>query len=142
MKKESISKVITLLLILLFSYTTLSKLFDYPDFKVQIGHSELGGILSPGVEWIIPLSETIIVCLLIVKRWRMAGLYAACLFLVAAAIYIVIGLRNEVSLECACGGFLDEMPKPAHIIFNVFFAVSSAAAIGIRRIRPKYKNIP
>jgi hypothetical protein len=128
MKKRTIGQVITIALVLLFTYTSLNKIFDYPGFQSQLVSSEMGRILFR-FAWLIPLSELAIICLLIINRWRAVGLYASCLFLVAATVYIVIGLRSEVDLECACGGFLDQMPKPAHIIFNLLFAVAAAVAI-------------
>ena len=140
MKRFAVTLLIAFALVLLFAYTAISKLTDYESFRTQLGHSGAGRLFAP-VAWLVPLSELVIVGMLIVKRWRRAGLVAACIFLVVATIYIAVGMGAAIDLECACGGFLDAMPKPAHILFNLFFAGGAVAAIQMEKANIRTKDI-
>jgi len=139
MKKKNGLYIITLSLILLFGYTSTTKIVDYEAFKEEMNSAGINNAHAATLIWIIPVYELIIVFLLMIKKTRLAGLYGSLFFLLPATAYIIILSANEPILKCACGGFLEQMPSVTHIFFNLLFILISIAGIWI--IKPPVKLI-
>jgi len=129
MKKNTIVELISALLLILFTYTALSKLLDFEKFKYQIGQSPFITNISWLVIWSIPSAEIIISIFLIFKRTRLAGLYLSFFLLLLFKGYIFIMLRYSSYLPCSCGGVLSIMSWKQHLIFNLAFTGLSLAGI-------------
>lgn len=127
--KKLILDTICLLFALLFMYAAASKLFDFENFRIQLGQSPL---LSSFADWIsitVPVSELIIAFVLLLKRFRLAGLYAAYMLMIMFTAYIYIILNFSSFVPCSCGGILEKMTWEEHLIFNICFVI--LAVIGI-----------
>ncbi|MFH6997384.1 DoxX family protein [Flavobacterium sp. FlaQc-57] len=127
--KKLILDTICLLFALLFTYAAASKLFDFENFRIQLGQSPL---LSSFADWIsitVPVSEFIIAFVLLLKRFRLAGLYAAYMLMIMFTAYIYIILNFSSFVPCSCGGILEKMTWEEHLIFNICFVI--LAVIGI-----------
>lgn len=118
MKKTTIIETIVILFIILFLYTGISKILDYPIFKEQIELSPILGSISKPVAVLIPTLELMIVTLLIVPRWRLKGLYTSFILMAAFTIYIFTMLRFNTELPCSCGGIISELSWEQHIALN------------------------
>lgn len=111
----------TYLLIVLWSYTGMSKLVEnFPGTYV----TEYVSLVKEGadaIEWLLPVTELIVVLLLFFERTRKIGLYASLLLLFVFTLYILYMLLFVADLPCSCGGVLSKMSWQEHVWFNVFF---------------------
>jgi uncharacterized membrane protein YphA (DoxX/SURF4 family) len=128
-KRTTLTEAISLLLIILFLYTGISKLWDYPVFKEQIGTSPLLVPLAPFVAGSLPWIEFIVVLMLIIPRWKLKGLYAAMGLLLLFTCYIIAILIFNKNIPCSCGGVIESLSWNQHIVFNSLFIL--LAGIGI-----------
>jgi len=127
--KSVILDAICLLYILLFVYAAVSKLLDYENFQVQLGQSPLLSAFASWISWIVPLSELLIVVLLVVKRFRNWGLLASVSMMTMFTAYIFIVLHYSSFVPCSCGGILEKMSWDVHLIFNIVFVLLGLLAL-------------
>lgn len=126
-------EVISFLYVLLFVYAAISKLLDFENFQVQLGQSPLLSAFAGLIAWIVPLMELLIALLIILKKWRLVGLFAAFSLMVMFTAYIYIILNYSSFVPCSCGGILEKMGWQEHFIFNCVFIMLAAAGILILR---------
>ena len=123
------SWIITAFLVLLFIYAAASKLIDYDLFRFQIGRSPyLAGYATP-VSIMIPLSEIIVVVMLITDKWRIAGHYGSFLLMLLFTGYVYIILHYADHIPCSCGGLISAMSWDQHFVFNIVVTILTMAAI-------------
>jgi uncharacterized membrane protein YphA (DoxX/SURF4 family) len=129
LRKNTIIEVICSLLILLFIYSSLSKLSDYDRFTVQLSKSPFITFISNFVAWSIPAIEIIISLLLVIKKTRLMGLYASFFLMSLFTAYLIIMLNFSYYIPCSCGGVLEYLSWNQHIVFNAFFIVIAATGV-------------
>ena len=117
------------LLILLFTYAGLSKLFNIGTFRFQLGRSPFVTNISGFVSWFLPISELVIAALLAVKKSRLFGLYASFFMMLLFTGYIYAMLHYSYYVPCSCGGVLSKMSWNQHLIFNIFFSLIALTGI-------------
>lgn len=141
-KRNTIVEVITSSLILLFLYTALSKFLEFEKFKYVLAKSPSLERYHVTIAWGIPISELVIVSLLVIPRLRKIGLWSSFGLLLAFTVYISYMLLSESKLPCSCGGVIDRLTWPQHLMFNIGFTVLSfLGAIWNNRISNSgYKN--
>ncbi|CAM4145475.1 MauE/DoxX family redox-associated membrane protein [Flavobacterium weaverense] len=127
--KNGTIEIICLLYLLLFVYAAVSKLLDFENLQVQLGQSPLLSAFAGWVSWGVPIVELIIALLLLVRRFRLVGLFAAFSLMVMFTTYIIIILNFSSFVPCSCGGILEKMGWMEHLIFNIVFVL--LAAVGI-----------
>src|ERR1700754_5029383 len=93
LNKNLITEIICSLLIILFIYSSLSKLSAYDRFAVQLSKSPFITSYYQLIVWIMPAVEIVIACLLALKRTRLAGLYASFFLMSLFTAYLVIMLN-------------------------------------------------
>ena len=130
LSKTTIVEIISVLFIILFLYTGISKLMEYAVFKEQISESSILKSIAPFIAWALPLTEFIVSLLLIIPRWRLKGLYASLLLMIAFTIYIGAIMAFKKELPCSCGGIISLLSWNGHLVFNSIFIL--LAAIGVR----------
>lgn len=135
LRKNTIVECIASLLILLFIYAALSKISDYNRFAVQLSKSPFITSFSNIVAWSIPTIEILIALLLVIKRTRQTGLYAAFFLMSLFTAYLLIMLKFSYYIPCSCGGVLEQLSWESHIVFNTFFIALSAAGIFLNKNR-------
>lgn len=123
-------ETITFLFVILFLYTGISKLMDYSVFKEQMSASPILQPFAPFMAWALPVAEFAVSLMLIIPRWRMKGLYASLLLMIAFTIYVIALLSFDKELPCSCGGIIALLSWKEHLVFNSAFIV--LAFIGIR----------
>jgi hypothetical protein len=122
------------LLILLFTYTAISKLTEYATFVRFIDESSPIHKGADMIGWLLPVTELVVVLLLFFERARRAGLYASLLLLVLFTLYLLYMLLFVADLPCSCGGVLNKMSWQQHVWFNLFFILINLIALGPERI--------
>ena len=122
-------KNITVALIVLFTYATLSKLLDYQNFHLQLGKSPLLTGYESIVAWLVPFTEIAIVVLLANKRTNLFGLYASFALLSLFTAYLIVILNYSYYIPCSCGGVLQYLSWQAHIVFNICFLLLTGTAV-------------
>ncbi len=127
--KSIILDTICLLFALLFMYAAASKLFDFNNFRIQLGQSPLLSAFANWISIIVPVSELIIAVVLLLKSFRLAGLYASYTLMIMFTVYIYIILNFSAFVPCSCGGILEKMTWDEHLVFNICFII--LASIGI-----------
>ena len=119
LKKIPIAGIVSGIFIILFTYTAVNKLIDYPTFRIAVVQSP---VLKHYADWVIvgvPAVELIIVALLAVPSARRAGLWAALLVMVAFTLYIGYLVFFAGELPCNCGGIIKALSWKQHLVVNV-----------------------
>jgi len=141
LNKNLIIEIICSLLIILFIYSSLSKLSAYNRFSVQLSKSPFITSFYKLVAWSIPAAEIVIAFLLAVKRTRLVGLYASFFLMSLFTAYLVIMLNFSYYIPCSCGGVLEYLSWEQHIVFNSFFIVIAGAGVLLKAYDTQSKNI-
>lgn len=129
LKKNTITEIISSLLIVLFMYTALSKLSAYDNFTAQLSKSPFITSYSNSIAWSIPAGEILISLLLVIKKTRLIGLYASFFLMSLFTAYLIIMLNFSYHIPCSCGGVLQYLSWNEHIVFNAFFIVIAGAGV-------------
>jgi len=125
--------IISILLVLLFSYAAISKLMDYHRFISQLRHSPLLNSIAGILTWLIPSSELYIAVLLIVSEWRKTGLLLSAILMFLFTTYITVMLIFFDNIPCSCGGVFEHMTWNQHLIFNIIFTLLAMTGLFIQR---------
>ena len=141
LSRNLIIEIICSLLIILFIYSSISKLSAYNRFSVQLSKSPFITSYYKLVAWSIPTVEIIIAFLLAIKRTRLVGLYASFFLMSLFTAYLVIMLNFSYYIPCSCGGVLEYLSWEQHIVFNSFFIVIAGAGVLLKAYNTKSKNI-
>lgn len=132
--RKTIVNIISVLLVVLWTYAAISKLVDYNTFKFQLGQSPLwhgyANILSIG----LPCLEICVALILISERTRLMGLYASFTLMLLFTGYIYYMLHYSYFIPCSCGGILGKLDWNSHLIFNIAFTLISLIAILIYKV--------
>jgi len=129
-RKSLIVEVIALLFEILFLYTGVAKLMDYYTFESQLAESPVLEPVAPIIAIGLPITEIIVAIILFIPKWRLLGLNISAVLMVTFTLYIAIILMFSTELPCSCGGVLEELSWPAHLIMNV--VLIGLAWIGIK----------
>lgn len=121
MNKFKILEGITILCIILFLYTGVSKIMDYPVLKEQIATSPLLAPFSKFISISLPTVELTVTLLLAIPKWRLKGLYASLMLMTLFTLYIILILLFNKELPCSCGGIIELLSWNQHIILNSTF---------------------
>jgi putative oxidoreductase len=139
MKRPISLEIICSLLILLFVYAALSKLFNYHLFKDQLSNQLLPSWSAPVLTWLLPGVELLTAILLLIRKYRMAGLIFSFLLMVLFTGYIGLVLSRFFGrIPCSCGGILENMGWHAHLWFNILLTLM--AGVGIILLKRHYKS--
>jgi len=133
LNRNIIVETITVLFIILFLYSGLSKLLNYEVFKEQIATSHLLAPFAHLISYGVPCSEFVAILLLIFPRWRLKGLYFSLGIMLLFIIYIIGILIFNKNMPCSCGGVLEQLSWKNHIIFNSLFIALAITGIRIER---------
>ena len=128
-RKIITTEVISSLLIILFIYTSLSKLSAYDNFTAQLSKSPFITSYANSIAWSIPTVEILISLLLVIKKTRLIGLYASFFLMSLFTAYLIIMLNFSYHIPCSCGGVLQYLSWNEHIVFNAFFIVIAGAGV-------------
>lgn len=135
--KQILVEVVTVLYIILFLYTGITKLMDYSIFKEQIAGSPILAPISTPIAISLPWIEFLVTLLLVIPRWRLKGLYLSLVLMIAFIGYIIAIMLFDKTLPCSCGGIIQELSWVDHLIFNSLFICMAVLAIKLERSAQK-----
>lgn len=128
-----VADIISAMVLLLFLYTSLSKLADHEVFKNVLTASPLLKPYAGIIAWLLPVAELGIVALLFQPSFRLKGLLASLILITLFTIYLVYMIVFTPHLPCNCGGVIKFLTWPQHILFNLFFIFISATGVLLYR---------
>lgn len=124
MKKDMIAQGTCLMLILLFSYTAMSKLADFDAYRSEMSKQVFSGSVTDLLIYTIPGLEIFSSILLISPKFRFAGFLTSIILMSVFTGYILMVLSGAFNrIPCACGGVLSFLNWNSHLWFNIFFLV-------------------
>lgn len=132
-KRSAIVEVISILFVILFLYTGTSKLMEYDVAREQIALTPLLAPIAGVIVIALPIVEIIVAILLFFPRSRRSGLYASLALMIAFTGYVGYILSYNAELPCTCGGILQEMTWPQHLVFNGVAIALALTAILLNR---------
>jgi putative oxidoreductase len=132
-KKEIYTNLLATLLIFLFMYTALSKLFDIKNFRFVISQSPISNKATILISVFIPLIELFISALLFSSVYRKLGFLLSAGLLFVFTAYIIYMLLYVPDLPCSCGGIIQQMSWTQHLLFNSVFTILSLVGWKLER---------
>ncbi|KAB7530308.1 hypothetical protein F8C76_02025 [Flagellimonas olearia] len=120
---------ISMLYAILFIYAATSKLWDFQQFKIQLGQSPVLTAYAAWIAWLVPITEYALAFLLLMDSTRYRAHYATLGLMAMFTTYILLVLNFSAYVPCSCGGVLEDLGWTEHIIFNLFFIGLSIMAI-------------
>lgn len=128
-----LSSLITML-VLLFTYTAVAKMHDPVEFERQLNNQVIPQWSVLPLLWLLPLTELIVVAMLLSARFRLAGLWLCCILMFVFTLYMGLVVVNVFDrVPCSCGGVLRSMGFTTHFIFNLTFFIFSIVALLIQK---------
>lgn len=128
-RKKQLLDLISLLLIILWSYAAVSKLSNMEKSRMEMLNQVFPAWMAEVLVWLVPLVELALAGLLLFRRTRGRALLGSFLLLIAFSAYVgllMTGIFGRV--PCSCGGILRAMPYEAHLVFNLCY--TGIAALG------------
>ena len=134
-RHKYIANTCLFLLVVLFSYAAINKLFVLSRFEFQLSTFPWLGTHPRLVAWAVIGSEIAIVLLLMKGRRTLIGFIASLILLSLFTTYLLIMLLTTPYLPCTCGGVLEQLSWPEHIGVNLLFiGISILGLVSERRI--------
>jgi hypothetical protein len=133
MTRKAIVDVIAALLILLFTYTAVSKLMGLDLFRILLAQAPGIGDQASWLYIVIPAVELIIAALLFFPATRLKGLYASFVLMLSFTVYVGYMVNIGGNLPCSCGGVISAMTWQQHLYFNILFTLAALAGIILHR---------
>lgn len=127
--KSFFVQLISIFFIVLFSYAAFSKIADFENFQIQLAQSPLLSSYAGFVSYAVIVIELLICWMLIIPKYKIAGLHASCGLMTAFTIYIHLILNYSDFIPCSCGGILEDMTWTTHLIFNIVCVILSVLAV-------------
>lgn len=120
MKRSIISPIAAGLIILLFTYASVSKLLAFEKFVREINNQPLPNSWTPYLTKAIIAIEVGIIILLCFVRTQRLGFLISAAFLSLFTVYTIIVLAGGFSyLPCSCGGIIEKLSWPQHLVLNL-----------------------
>jgi len=136
MLRRTVLEVISMLFIILFVYTAVSKFLDYSNFRAVIGQSPLLTPYAAALAVAVPVIEILIALQLAVPRYRRAGLYASFALMTLFTTYIIVLVTMSDKIPCSCGGVISRMTWQQHLYFNIFFVLLAFLGMWLHQQNP------
>jgi hypothetical protein len=124
---------ISALLLLLFLYTGLSKLYYHDSFAFVLSRSPFLHSVAKPLSWLLPVTEVFTAGLLFFNSTKLKGLHVSLLLLFLFTVYLIISISSGHDLPCSCGGVISQLSWRQHIWFNAICIVLAAAAIALHK---------
>ncbi len=138
--RNGIIEICSALLIILYGYTALDKLYNHHIFQITLTKSPIIHSIAPVVSWIIPLVEILIVVGLFFLRTRKLAFFTSFFLLILFTTYIAYMVKFVPNLPCSCGGVIAKLSWGQHIFFNSFFILVSITPIVLQVLSEQKRN--
>lgn len=127
-------------LVILFLYTAVSKLLRYSETALQMEMSPFITRYAGLLAWGVPVSEILIVILLIIDRTRLYGFYASLFLMVLFTGYVYAMMHYSYYLPCSCGGILAMLTWTQHLWVNITFTIVALTGTILEKINHAHKE--
>ena len=127
------------ILVFIFAYAGLDKLFTHELYTIQLSHLPGMVNLYKPLSFILPIIELVVSLFLILPSMRLTGAFMAAILLLVFTGYLVIILRST-DTTCTCGGLFMYLSWPQHIALNCLL-VSAASFIIVKDFKDHKKRI-
>ena len=126
MKKETILTLCSTALAVLFFYAAIVKLIDYDHAQASMRKQVFSNSIADILTWLVPAAELITVLFLLYRPTQTLGLWTSLVLLILFTAYIVLAMRGFLGERpCSCGGILQRLSYPWHILLNLLFLAIS-----------------
>lgn len=129
MFKKLLLELPAVLLTILFTYASISKLLKYNTFRFQLDQSPFITGYSGLIVWSVPAIELITTALLMFPATRLKGFYLSYGLMFLFTVYIYAILHYSYFIPCSCGGILSRMNWEQHLVFNIIFTLIALTGI-------------
>jgi hypothetical protein len=120
-----IKESFTYLLIVLFAYTAIQKVMEPWPFEYVLNQIPVIGTVAGTLTWMIPASELVIATLLVFPSRRKLGYMFSCILMSCFTLYVGGMLALSSHLPCSCGGVLQLLSWPQHLVLNLLLTLGS-----------------
>lgn len=119
--KQIIRLVIRYLLIILFMYAGLTKIWEDDLFYVNLVNSPVlrNQSLALIASWTVPLLEILTGVLLIIVKTVLKGFYLALFLLLVYTLYLIDLLFFSSAIPCTCRAFFQFLGWYGHLYFSI-----------------------
>lgn len=132
MKKKFIIEFVVLQFMLLFVYTAVDKLMHISSLRYVLPKYPYIGFMGKILVWALPIMELCAVTLLYFKR--KTGVLLSCILMAVFTLYIgLMMIGGKSNYPCTCGGLIQELTWPQHLVLNIYLLVSGVYAYSLLR---------
>lgn len=134
MKKGStlFLEISMVLLIGMWAYAVTVKLLAFDHFRVTMSRQPVGWLLRMTLTYALLPAEALTAVLLTVPPLKRIGLALSAGLLTVFSGYIFLGIIHVFKqVPCSCGGILEHLGWPVHLLFNLFFLAITVISIKI-----------
>ena len=122
--------LITVVLLGLFFFTGMEKMWYHQSFVITLGRQPLTEWMKSGLAWGLPLAELAVVGLLVADQTRLIGLMAATLAMLSFAGYTAYAATEPTGyVPCACGKLFNSLTWGQHFWVNMGFVALAATGL-------------
>ncbi|WP_200979870.1 MauE/DoxX family redox-associated membrane protein [Echinicola sp. 20G] len=129
-QKSRWTEVLTYILAFVYTYTAISKWYDWEATKWSIYNQVFPEWSSVIVLYTLPAIELVLALLLLNGRTRLLALWISLFLLSIFTAYIgmiMLGVFQRV--PCSCGGVISALGWNEHLVFNFFLLAANIWAI-------------
>ncbi|WP_082035828.1 MauE/DoxX family redox-associated membrane protein [Pedobacter lusitanus] len=122
--------IITGCLIMLWTYASVSKLFDLTKFRAGLKNQVFPKWIGEILTWGLPVLELGIIYLLVFDETRLLGMYLSFGLMTIFSLYIAGAVfRVYDRYPCPCGGLFRRIGWYRHLKINLLFTLIALAGI-------------
>ena len=131
--RATVVQVISAAFILLWVYTTGSKLTNFQSYQQEMNRQVFSPAFATVLVYAIPFIEILCAILLLIKKTNTIGLSLSLLLMLLFTGYIVLIISGYFpKTPCSCGGVIKAMGWKTHLVFNLFFLTAAVLALYIK----------
>ncbi len=120
-------KFITLALLCLWIPVSIDKWINFEIFQNGLIRQPFSDQLGQVLSYLLPVVETATIILLVVEKWRKAGMLLSTALMTVFTCYIGLALLGAWDkLPCGCGSVISQLTWKQHFFFNLAFLLLSA----------------
>lgn len=128
-KNKILIDIICALLVLVFVYSGINKLWDHNNFETQIKFIVPYPVVDNILSYTVPVGELIIAILITINQTKRIGIYTFIILMTTFTFYIIFMLGSGKNLPCTCGGFINTLSWKQHLAFNIGLILLAVAGL-------------
>lgn len=142
MKRSFILDIFISLFVLIFVYAAFAKIIDFSGHVKAMHNQPLAEWLINILVYAIPISEIIIVALLMTERTKLLGIYLFTTSMMAFTVYVGLIIGNHYGrIPCSCGGLMRQLNWNTHLYINLFLTSLGIFSIYLAKKKRDYNSL-